>query len=78
VVSVNIQGIDSLKAAVILDQAFDIAVRAGLHCAPDAHRELGTLENGTIRISPCYFNTENDVDSILYALACLAGAETLT
>jgi len=71
-VSINIKGVDSLEAAVILDQAFDIAVRSGLHCAPDAHRTLGTLESGTIRISPGYFNTEKDLDTMLTALASLA------
>lgn len=73
VVSINLEGIDSLEAAMILDQAFNIAVRAGLHCAPDAHSVLGTLDKGTIRISLGYFNTEEDIDSILTALTCLAG-----
>lgn len=73
VLSINIEGADSLEAAVILDQAFDIAIRAGLHCAPDAHTMLGTLEKGTMRISLGYFNTENDIDSILTALASIAG-----
>ena len=42
-----------------------IAVRAGLHCAPLAHRTAGTLETGTIRISPSVFNTERQVDLFL-------------
>lgn len=73
VVSINIEGVDSLEAALILDQAFDIAVRAGLHCAPDAHRVLKTLEGGTIRLSLSYFNTEEEIDSCLAALASIAG-----
>lgn len=72
VVSLNIHGIDALEVAMILDQAFDIAVRGGLHCAPDAHRELGTLDQGTIRISLGYFNTEEDIDRVLSALQCIA------
>jgi cysteine desulfurase family protein len=72
-VSINIEGIDSLEAALILDQAFDIAVRAGLHCAPDAHKVLGTLDKGTIRLSLSYFNTEEDIDSCLAAITSLAG-----
>src|SRR5262249_30685143 len=41
----------------ILDQAFDIAVRPGLHCAPYIHRSLGTFPDGTVRVSPGPFNT---------------------
>lgn len=73
VISINIEKFDSLNAAIILDQAFNIAVRAGLHCAPDAHATIGTLEKGTIRISLGYFNTEEDIDSILNALPRIAG-----
>ena len=73
VVSINIAGMDSLEVALILDQAFDIAVRAGLHCAPDAHRVLGTLEKGTIRLSLGYFNKEEEIDVCLEALASIAG-----
>lgn len=39
-----------------------IAVRAGLHCAPLAHRTAGTLESGTIRISPSAFTAPEDID----------------
>ena len=42
-----------------------IAVRAGLHCAPLAHRTAGTLESGTIRISPSVFNTEGQINLFL-------------
>ena len=73
VISLNIAGTDSLEVALILDQAFDIAVRAGLHCAPEAHRVLGTLEKGTVRLSLSYFNTEEEIDLCLEALASIAG-----
>ena len=46
----------------ILDQAFDIAIRPGLHCAPYIHRALGTFPDGTVRVSPGPFNTEADID----------------
>jgi cysteine desulfurase/selenocysteine lyase len=52
----------------ILDQAFDIAIRPGLHCAPYSHRALGTFPDGTVRISPGPFNTEADIDRLLEAL----------
>lgn len=52
----------------ILDQAFDIAIRPGLHCAPYTHRALGTFPDGTVRVSPGPFSTEADIDSLAGAL----------
>jgi cysteine desulfurase family protein len=52
----------------ILDTSFDIAVRPGLHCAPYIHRALGTFPNGTLRLSPGPFNTNQDIDTFLNAL----------
>jgi cysteine desulfurase family protein len=52
----------------ILDQAFDIAVRPGLHCAPYIHRSLGTYPDGLVRVSPGPFNTEADIDRLIEAL----------
>lgn len=69
VVSVNLNGIDAMELSFILDNVFDIAVRAGLHCAPDAHATLGTLNNGgTLRFSIGSFNTEEDIDFCIDAL----------
>ena len=53
----------------ILDQAFEIAVRPGLHCAPYVHRAIGTFPDGTVRVSPGPFNTDSDVDALAAALA---------
>ncbi len=44
-----------------------IYTRAGLHCAPSAHKKLGTLASGTIRLSPSYFNTKKDADQFYRA-----------
>jgi cysteine desulfurase family protein len=52
----------------ILDQAFDIAVRPGLHCAPYIHRSLGTFPEGTVRVSPGAFNTTDDIRHLIWAL----------
>src|SRR5262249_43972748 len=52
----------------ILDQAFDIAIRPGLHCAPYIHRSLGTFPDGTVRVSPGPFNTTADIDRLAGAL----------
>jgi cysteine desulfurase family protein len=56
----------------ILDQAFDVAVRPGLHCAPYIHRSLGTFPEGTVRVSPGAFNTNEDIDHLTRALAEIA------
>ncbi len=53
----------------ILDQAFDIAIRPGLHCAPYIHRSLGTFPDGTVRVSTGPFNTAADIDQLARALA---------
>jgi cysteine desulfurase family protein len=53
----------------ILDQAFDVAVRPGLHCAPYIHRSLGTFPEGLARVSTGPFNTEDDIDHLARALA---------
>ena len=53
----------------ILDQAFEVAVRPGLHCAPYIHRSLGTFPEGTVRVSPGPFSTEQDIDHLAQALA---------
>ena len=61
VLSFTIAGKDSAAVAFELDQRFDIAVRAGLHCAPRAHRTLGTFPGGTVRMSPGWFTTREDI-----------------
>lgn len=61
VVSVTVEGYIPDQLAAVLDQVFDIATRAGLHCAPQAHRTAGTLESGALRFSPGYFNTPAEI-----------------
>jgi cysteine desulfurase family protein len=56
----------------ILDQAFDIAVRPGLHCSPYIHRALATFPEGAVRVSPGPFNTADDIDRLGEALAEIA------
>lgn len=57
----------------ILDQAFDIAVRPGLHCAPYIHRSIGSFPEGAVRVSPGPFNTEAEINQLAAALAEIAG-----
>jgi cysteine desulfurase family protein len=56
----------------ILDQAFDVAIRPGLHCAPYIHRAQGTFPEGTVRVSPGPFSTEAEIDHLANALAEIA------
>jgi cysteine desulfurase family protein len=73
VVSLNIKGVDCAEAAMILDTSFDVMLRSGLHCAPDAHRTLGTFGfGGTIRVSPGFFNTEGDIARCIDGIAEIA------
>jgi selenocysteine lyase/cysteine desulfurase len=76
VLSLTLKNTDPAQAAMILDNTFDIAARGGLHCAPEAHRTLGTLESGgTLRLSPGYFTTEAGIDCCVRAIREIAGAE---
>ena len=56
------------ELGAVLDQAFAIAIRPGLHCAPYVHRAMNTMPEGTIRVSPGPFNTTEDILAIASAL----------
>lgn len=72
ILSMNVKGFKPQEVGGILDQTFNIAVRPGLHCAPFAHQMIGTFPDGTIRISPGCFNTEDDIDQLITALTKIA------
>ncbi len=72
VVSFNIGSLNPQAVASILDMAYDMAVRAGLHCAALAHRTLGTFPEGTVRVSPGFFNTEMEIETFLQAIGEIA------
>ena len=65
--SFNIRGMESDEAARQLG-GMEIAVRAGLHCAGDAHRKMGTQSGGTIRICPSVFTSEDEIASFITAI----------
>ncbi len=67
-VSFNLESMDPGEVGFLLDELYDILVRTGLHCAPHAHRTLGTLPSGTIRVSLGFFNTAEDIKALLQAL----------
>lgn len=66
--SATFDPISSEDLSAILDGDFDIAVRAGLHCAPLVHETLGTAELGSIRFSLGQFNTEREIDQTIEAM----------
>lgn len=68
VVTLNMEGIDSSALAYKLDQDYGIATRAGFHCAPLAHKTIGTEEKGAVRFSFSYFNTDEEIDKGIEAL----------
>jgi len=72
VISLGIEGIEPGEVGAILDQAFDIKVRTGLHCAPAAHKTLGTFPLGTVRLSPGCFNVMEEMDLTLEAVEKIA------
>lgn len=72
VVSFNIQGIDPAKAALELDERFGIMSRSGIHCAPSAHKTIGTFPVGTVRFSFSYFNTVEEINQAVDAVRSLA------
>lgn len=69
VISFNLKNIDSEKTAQILNDRFNIAVRAGLHCAPLAHKCFGTLEKGTVRAVISSFTTQNEVNYLVNSIS---------
>ncbi|MFP3919085.1 aminotransferase class V-fold PLP-dependent enzyme [Lysinibacillus telephonicus] len=56
------------EVAIILENVYNIVTRAGIHCAPWTHKMLGTFPQGTVRISPGYFNEMEDIYTLEKAL----------
>jgi len=72
IVAFNIKGIDSSEISDSLDKNYNIACRAGLHCAPLAHNHFKTHNSGIVRLSIGYFNTINDIDKAILAINKIA------
>lgn len=68
VFSINLEDVAPVEVAYVLDEVYGIMVRAGLHCAPQAHRCIGTVQRGTVRISPGYFNSKEEIAVLITAL----------
>ncbi|OGO01316.1 MAG: cysteine desulfurase [Chloroflexi bacterium RBG_13_53_26] len=68
VVSFNISGLIPSEVAMQLEEYHQIMCRPGLHCSPIAHKTLGTFPQGTIRLSPGYFTSDDDIEGTLEAV----------
>lgn len=71
-VSFNVDGMASSEVGLRLDDEYDVMCRVGLHCAPVAHKTIGTFPDGTVRFGLGAFNTAEEVDSALDAVRQLA------
>ena len=69
----NVKGLNPSDVGAILDGDYQILVRTGLHCAPLVHADLGTDPWGAIRFSLATFNTDEDIERTLSAMADLSG-----
>ncbi len=74
VLSFDILGKSPSKVGEILDREYGIQTRIGLHCAPSAHKTIGTFPDGTIRLSWGIFTTEKDVQYAIHAVKKIAGS----
>jgi cysteine desulfurase family protein len=68
VVSFNILGMEPSDVSYSMDHDYEIMTRVGLHCAPSAHKTIGSAPKGTIRLSMGYFSTEKEVDYTLNSI----------
>ena len=75
VVSINLKSLSASKFAHILQNRYNISVRAGLHCAPYVHKSLKTDQKGMVRFSFSYFNTSEEVNETLTVIDKIAKNE---
>ncbi len=68
VTSIAIKGMDPARVTEALKEKYFIETRVGLHCAPLAHKAMGTYPQGTVRLSPGVFTTAEEIEKTIYAL----------
>ena len=76
VVSLDFPHHDNAEIAFQLEDRFGVMTRCGLHCAPNAHKTLGTFPQGTVRFSFGYATTEEEIDCAVEAIRRLTAKET--
>lgn len=72
IVALNIRDYESGEVSYELSQGYGIATRPGAHCAPRMHKALGTVEVGAVRFSFSFYDTEEEIDEAVRAVAELA------
>jgi cysteine desulfurase family protein len=72
VVSFNVDGLTPSEVSLAFDEQYGVLSRPGLHCAPAAHRTIGTFPGGSVRVSFGFFNTEEEISYALDALQQLS------
>lgn len=72
VLSVTFAGLVPSEAGFLLEEGFGVLTRVGMHCAPAAHRAIGTWPQGTVRFSPGFFTTEAEIDAAIEGARYLA------
>ena len=72
IVSFNLSDMDSSELSLILDEEYNIQTRPGAHCAPLIHKHFGTENQGIVRFSFSYFNTEKEIDAAIKAVKEIA------
>lgn len=72
IVSFNVEGVSPSEVGLLLDETFGVMARTGLHCAPSAHRTIGTFPGGTVRFGFGWFNTAAEVDTAIEAVRQIA------
>jgi cysteine desulfurase / selenocysteine lyase len=75
IASLNVEGVPCATVARLLDDEWGVMTRAGLHCAPAAHRSLGTAPEGTLRFSWSHETTEHEIDVAAEAVRTIAARE---
>ena len=73
VISFSLAGLECSEIGSRLDREFTIMTRVGLHCAPRAHQSIGTFPQGTVRLSPGYFNSVEEMAEVIRAISIIAG-----
>lgn len=72
IISFTINNVDCGDIGYILENSYGILCRTGLHCAPLAHKAIGTFPEGTVRLSPGYFSSRQDIDYLIKAIREIA------
>ncbi len=77
IVSASFPGLVPSEAGFLLEEGFGVLTRVGLHCAPAAHRTLGTYPQGTVRFAPGFFTTDAEIDAAIEGCRYLAAKKAV-